>query len=389
MRPLPRCRPLANTAGLLLFVVIAPLPPAGAAEPPAGFALLERSAARLTGLVMTGRQTATIWYESGADVSVTREYRSHGKSRSETLLPRSHRGRISVDDGRERWYYDPDTRALVHGLTAAGADDRYDFPLVKQNYRAVVAPVPEVIAGRPAWVVTVQAREPGKPLRRLWLDTRTAFPLKVEKFHADGERQSVAEYQEISFPASLSSARFARPVPGMIESERTMGASRPVSLAELRSALGAAPATSLPLGYRFRDAAVVGDGREALYHVRYDDGLSVVSLFISRSGSRLPGGGPGRITLSRGEATLQDDPHLRLLTWRAGSLYCALVGDLAASALAGLVDASDMATGAAPQPGRPAGIDLWIVLPGLVLVAAIALWCALFFLRRRGAQACG
>src|SRR4029453_8039848 len=101
----------------------------------------------------------------------------------------------------------------------------------------------------PAWVVTVRAPEPGKPLRRLWIDAGNRFPLKIEKFHADGELQSVSEFRSIEFPRSLPESLFRRPA-GAVMTHRSAGVERPARLEQVKAALGIAPAAELPSGYR-------------------------------------------------------------------------------------------------------------------------------------------
>ena len=71
----------------------------------------------------------------------------------------------------------------------------------------------------------------------------------------------------------------------------------------VRAALGITPATTLPAGYLLRSVAIIGTGPEAVYHLRYDDGWSVISLFLGRSRSQLPGAAASqKVALAGGEA---------------------------------------------------------------------------------------
>jgi outer membrane lipoprotein-sorting protein len=366
---------------------------AAAAPVPDGIALLEDSARRSPELAVAGRQSVTSWNRKGVERTVTQVYRSgHGQLRSEVLEPRSRRGRISVDDGHTRWSYDPRRRTLVHSSAVDAEEAAPDVSDLRQNYRIQVRPVQDRVAQRPAWVLDARAVEPGKPWRTLWLDAENGFPLKIEKHHADGLRQSVTAYETIQFPNSLPEGFFKRPLAhsggrqegSHIREERSTGVSMPTRPEDARAALGVLPPANLPAGYRLRSAAVIGTGPDAVYHLRYDDGWSVISLFLSRSRERLPGAGPSeKIALAHGQAQLHQDAHLTVLAWSDGPVHCALVGDVAPALLARIADASGFAAApAARSPVSPLA-DLWLLVPALALTAGILLWSTLFILVRR------
>src|SRR5207302_2715532 len=131
--------------------------------------LLRASAAQTPRQPLAGRQMSTTWTGATTDVTETLEYTdSHGRERSEILLPRSRRGRVEIENGHGRWLYDPHTKVLVHSLAPDADDVTPDFDLLARNYRLEVAPDPATVAGRSAWVVTANAVRPGKPWRRVW-----------------------------------------------------------------------------------------------------------------------------------------------------------------------------------------------------------------------------
>ena len=100
--------PAAALAAILLMVA-APRA-AWAKGTPDGLELLRWSAGKYPHVPTEGRQTVITWHEHGTEVEVADVQRSgHGQVRSEVVLPRSRRGRLSLQSGRDRWSYDPHT----------------------------------------------------------------------------------------------------------------------------------------------------------------------------------------------------------------------------------------------------------------------------------------
>jgi outer membrane lipoprotein-sorting protein len=383
--------PLLHSSILLLALLAGSMPArAQQTGPPDGVTLLANSASRIPQLAVAGVETVTVWRQGSPERITTQVYRSgRGQVRSEILEPRSRKGRISFDDGHTRWSYDPRRHTLVHESAVDVEDTTPDFEELRRHYRVEVDPVPQQVARRRAWLVTARSVEGGKPWRRLWLDSENGFPLRIEKHHADGVRQSLSEFQIIQFPDSLPEALFKRPLAAVVRQELSIGVEMAASLESVRAALGIQPAATLPAGYALRSAAVIGTGPSAVYHLRYDDGWSVVSLFMSGSLDKLPGAGASeKVSLAHGEARLHQGAHLAVLGWSEGPVHCALVGDVTPALLTRLADASGVAgTAAAHEAPTSFLTDLWVMVPALAAIAGAALWSALFFARRRASPA--
>lgn len=372
--------PLLLLGGLLLAGR-----PAAAAVPPDGLQLLRWSAERKLSQPVSGTQRVTLWTDAGTEVTVSEEDRSgRGESRTEVVRPRARKGLLMVEVDHQRWVYNPRTRVMVHSTTVGEAEPLADLDLIARNYQVTVRPEPEKVAGRAAWLVTVRSTAPGKPARRSWIDAVTGYPLKVEQVHADGSPQSVAEWESVDYRDSFSPRRFDPPAAREVREERSLGAEVPVGLEQVREALGTAPETTLAGGYALRDATRIGSGQDAVYHLRYHDGLGVVSLFLSRSGERLAGlQSADRLPLADGHATLHVDSHIHTLRWRSGPVFAALVGDVSNPLLSELADSTGCARRAAAYDLPTVAFDSWIVLPAVIFLTALAVWAFMWALTHR------
>src|SRR5437879_1813672 len=95
----------------------------------------------------SGRQLTVMWNRRETAATVTQEYHSRdGRLRIETIMPFAARGRVVVDNGRDRWQYEPSRHVVYHTPTAAVAAGPPVDQLL-QHYTASVAPRPEMTAG--------------------------------------------------------------------------------------------------------------------------------------------------------------------------------------------------------------------------------------------------
>src|SRR5947208_2924058 len=98
-------------AFVLSTVALAGLPAARASTavpPPAPRSLLARAHTAAGHAAYSGRQITVMWSRRETAVTETQEYHSaDGRLRIETRRPSVSRGRVVVDDGRDRWQYEP------------------------------------------------------------------------------------------------------------------------------------------------------------------------------------------------------------------------------------------------------------------------------------------
>ncbi len=340
---------LPNTVLLALLVGLGAASPGASRPDPA--TLYERSLKADDLYSYRGRQITTYW-RTGRAVAVIVSHRAPNLRRLDYLAPDAQRGRCVAEDGAQQWQYDPHRRQLLHRHLAPNAEavadaaERYD--LLRANYALQVLPQSRTWADRKVYLVTITRRSDHTTARRLWIDAATGLVLKRENYREGGKLTLTVAYSDLSFHAALPRAQFnlsalaARPGVKAIE-ERPSGES-PVRLgAVARQFGGAARAPTRLAGYRLISAALTRQGRTL--HLRYSDGLTLVSLFEQRrtqlrSPTRVPPTmRPTRV--GRRDGYVSHHAALTALNWDAGPLNLTLMGEVAESALRGLAVEAD------------------------------------------------
>lgn len=242
-----------------------------------------------------GRQITTYW-RIGQAVEVLVFHRPVDDRRIQFLNPEAQRGRLLVSDGAEQWEYEPHQKVLRHRRLSPGAlddDDLLSYTLLRANYLLSVDPKPRTVAERKTYLVTIK-RPAGQTLaRRFWIDRGSGLILKREIYGEDGKLAVTVGFSDITYHAALASSLFS-----------LAGLAKTVRVAELPTAETAAPLQTLqsqlgglvlaPVtlgGYHLVGATTTKIGKHPVLHLRYSDGLNLVSLFEQRRTQ------PGRPTL--------------------------------------------------------------------------------------------
>ncbi len=283
-----------------------------------------------------GRQVTTSW-RSGTASEVEVFHRPAELRRLQYLNPVSRRGRLLVSDGRQEWQYDPHSNLLRHRRLTPGAlddDDSLSYTLLRANYVLSVDPSPHRWAERAVWLVTI--KRPGRLTlaRRLWVDTGSGLILKREHYGEDGRLAVTIAFTDIAYHLKLSPALF-----NLGELGRQKGVKlvelpspweAPVALAAAgRELQGKARAWPQLAGYRLIGATKTVVSGQPLLHLRYCDGLNLVSVFEqSRTQTRRPTSVPGRlIRLGMTPAYLMQHGALTTLNWDTATLNITLMGE--------------------------------------------------------------
>ena len=296
-----------------------------------------------------GRQITTNW-RSGQSAAVIVSHRAPNLHRLDYVSPESLQGRKSLSDGRQEWRYDPRRRLVYHLRLDPNADAVADaaaaYTLLKANYNVAVIPQKQIWANRKVFLLTIQRRSNHLPVRKLWIDAATGLVLKRESYRAISEGGRVAAklsvtvaFTEISFRPHLTRAAFdhvrlARP--GTPVSEEKAGAENPIPLASVSRQLGGAWLTPPSLaGYRLVSAAVTNGPRPRL-HLRYSDGLNLVSLFeLRRTTTHLPTRVPHSRPLQVGRLSgrVVHRASLTAINWDSSVFNLTLMGEIAQKTL--------------------------------------------------------
>ena len=244
-----------------------------------------------------GRQVTNYW-RSGRLAAVIVSHRARDLRRLDYLAPERLQGRKFISDGRQEWQYDPGQRVVRHRLLAPNADAVADaaaaYALLKTNYLVSVLPQKQTWANRKVFLLTITRRNNHLLARKLWIDAATGLALKRESYREATEEGKPSKplakltvtvaYTDINFRPNLTRdvfdpARLTRPGVRVLEEKRD--AETPISVTSVPRRLGGWLTPTSLAGYQLVGAALTS-GKRPLLHLRYSDGLNLVSLFEQR-----------------------------------------------------------------------------------------------------------
>ncbi|MDQ2688130.1 MAG: hypothetical protein M3Y28_09720 [Armatimonadota bacterium] len=327
------------------------VPKKPASRPPDAAILYNRSLKADDLYSYRGRQITTYW-RTGRAVAVIVSHRAPSLRRIDYLAPDSRRGSSVVTDSTQEWLYDARSKQLRHRRLApdaeavADAADRYD--LLRANYILQVLPQARTWADRKVFLLTITRRTNRTPARKLWVDAATGVVLKRESYREDGKLALTVAFSDVNshapLPRSLFNLSALAARPGVKTMEEKPSGESSVTLANVAHQLGgAARSPSHLAGYRLVSAALTPDGKTL--HLRYSDGLNLVSLFEQRRTqlrrpTRVPPTmHPTRIGQRAGY--ISHRASLTTLNWDTGALNFTLMGEIAESSLQDLAAQAD------------------------------------------------
>ena len=211
---------------------------------------------------------------------------------SERLQSLDGSGREFVRDNDELTCYLPDQHTILveprpeHGpflgsLPQFGAD-------VNEFYRIESLP-PTHILGRAARVIAVNPKDQFRFGYRLWLDEKTAMPLKTQLCDSRGQVIEQIFFARLEMPENI-------PDSDLVPAVRTEGmrwVRQGPSHDSASPALSAYRASELPPGFRLTvaGAQTIGGASVPASHLVYSDGLATVSVFVEAQAADAPGAG--------------------------------------------------------------------------------------------------
>ena len=230
---------------------------------------------------------------------------------------------------------------MRHRLLSAGSlddDDLLSYTLLRANYLLAVDPTPRTYADRRVWLVSI--KHPGSLTlaRRFWIDAGSGLILKREIYHTEDKPAVTVAFTDISFHPKSGPAfdlsKLAASSGGRVRLiEDSTTTEEPIPVASLRSQLGGQAYVPPALdGYRVVGASSTVVGGKPLLHLRYSDGLNLVSLFEQRRTQPLrptlprPGMRETQIGTVRGHVSRR--ASLTTLNWDTPALNVTLMGEM-------------------------------------------------------------
>jgi sigma-E factor negative regulatory protein RseB len=234
-------------------------------------------------------------------------HRVKGRDVSERLVSLDGSGREFIREGNELICYFPDRRevlverrapdGLLLGALPAIDEDNSSVYEIKGGER-------QRLLGRDTRLVALQPRDQYRYGYRLWIDEKTAMPLKTQLCNQSGDVIEQIVFSNIDLPERISDAQFKPQVDA--STYRWFRADRHVADNSAQSDWGAA---RLPPGFRMaqRSAQAMPGSSEPVAHLVFTDGVASVSVFVEpRKADFKPAEGPSRVGSSSAFSTVVD-----------------------------------------------------------------------------------
>ncbi len=254
---------------------------------------------------------------------------ARGRFRMEYVRPSDANGRLVFSNGQIAWQYEPNRRLLARTEMPPTSQekDREAESLIEANYRIVLESDHASAAGRPAYLIGLLPRQPGKSSQHRWIDRATGKTLRIETRYTDGILARMVAYNRVTLPAVVTEADF-RPMASA--GLRTVSA--PSSLGALPQSAYAAELASVSLkpaaapGFQLMDFTSSRVGGKPALQLLYGDGIETLSIFVQRSAAVTSVPQHWRRADLNGVPVYENsDGHLNALSWtRGGWRYTAL-----------------------------------------------------------------
>jgi len=159
---------------------------------------------------------------------------------------------------------------------------RNALAMLKHNY-GVRRIGREDVAGRSAEILEFHPEDEALPVQAFWIDRETGLILQRHAYLKDGSWDYRSHFIRLDLPAELSPDRFKPSLPEEISLVKKPLEPTFFSPEEIAARFGAAldVPESLPQGFHFESGGVRTLNGAAVAHLRYTDGINVVSVFQS------------------------------------------------------------------------------------------------------------
>lgn len=371
-------RPNKNRLPALAAVLLLPAAAwTASTAPPAPLELLDAALSAPT-VSYHGRMMITEW--SGKQTraeEVEVSYSPTNRYRWEFLRPDGTASRLAISDGTNEQILLINPGKTINGESVRNAT-KLMFPerekeLLLKNYRLAVSG-PDTVAGRKAWVLTLDPLVAGKPHQQLWFDQNGLVILGIKRYLPKRPFATLSRFTRFELVAALPDELFAI--------NKTSTAAGPgemvpdfLSIDELEKATGRETdmPDTLPGGFAFESADYFEVGKDTVRHLRYTDGLAVLSLFLTDRPVRLPADGAGLNARLSPPGSMRISSMGKVFSWKRGRQHYTLLSDVSRDLLGRIADGAIPPQTARKQPAhapaaepQPEGRIRWTKLAGSV-----------------------
>ncbi|HOQ27937.1 MAG TPA: MucB/RseB C-terminal domain-containing protein [Armatimonadota bacterium] len=268
-----------------------------------------------------GVQTIEMHFAGRRTTATARVAHSRCATRTKILSPAHMRGMEILERGGRRLVRRP---GGTHWSASLGSIPPEPHRLLR-NYRVSVQGTAET-AGRDAIIGTISSRASGKQVRRIWLDSEKGVVLRAEHYNWEGRLVYSTEFQEIDYAASLDEEEFET---GKLPIRGPRAVPVEVPDAEL-------PKPSyVPAGFKLIGSPCsVRTKRGDAIHLRYGDGLNVISVFVRKQE-------PDDDRKKPEPRPSQDEPFSAIVHRVKGGYRVTIIGDINPAELRRMADSID------------------------------------------------
>lgn len=282
-----------------------------------------------------GTRTIITWFGSESQAVEAKVYfKPPNLWRQEILNPQGQVSRVVIQNKEAEWIWEEESKTLIkRPALSLGNDSLLNWTLA--NYDALAKGYDEIM-GRNAAIVELTPQHRGSPGRTVWVDPATGIVLKIKQANPDGSLVTEVHFTEIDVESELTESLFEPPKAS--QDQIIIDEPRPVVRGPGELPEGFRQISwidGFPSGFHLTKATLMplGEEEKAL-HFQYNDGLSVLSFFVS---PRPIQAGPRshQVVL-----TQYEDPGFitstsagSVLEWEQEGHYFLLVGELSQTAL--------------------------------------------------------
>ena len=247
----------------------------------------------------------------------------------EYINPSRITGRMLIDDGKKRIEYLPKIKRtkVLPSPTSFQAEKRREktFQVLLQNFLISQLP-PEKILGRETYVIFLSPRNPNNSSLKIWLDKKTYFTLKKEKYTPQGKLISLLVYKKIQFNKSFSQKMFYRKIPKIPPITKKLIPSIFYNLQQLRNKINFSLSLPqyFPPGYIFQEGELMKDNKTI--KLAYTNGIQIIVFFQKPRINLMMQQPP--IEFGDIKVRFREGPFSNTLVWNKENMTFVLMGEL-------------------------------------------------------------
>ncbi len=246
------------------------------------------------------------------------------------VSPSRLKGRMVLDDGSSRKDYIPDEKKLrvYPSLNSRSMQQerQNNLNLLAANY-TISRQRDEFILGRPSYVISVMPKSPGNPRLDIWIDKKTYFPLKKQRYNAEGKLIVSSSFIPFDLRKEVFRERVYQSVRRIRGKRKAVLSPRSYTLDEVgrmvKYHLGVPE--YLPRGYILRGVDLLDEGKTA--KLTYTDGLGVICLF-QRPRVNIKMRSFEKLRFGNLEGKLRAREDEKTLVWNKSGVTFILMGDI-------------------------------------------------------------